>query len=105
MAYSDHTRSARTPLSARGGGRLATKPCRRRGEPRLESPSRGYFTSRTIGGGGGDARTLNDGVLESSRHGAVTDVARQLGIGPESVRQWVRQAEIDRGDRGGLDDR
>ncbi len=36
------------------------------------------------------------------RHGAVTDVARQLGIGPESVRQWVRQAEIDRGDRGGL---
>ena len=36
------------------------------------------------------------------RHGAVTDVARQLGIGPESVRQWVRQAEIDRGDRSGL---
>ena len=36
------------------------------------------------------------------RHGAVTHVARQLGIGPESVRQWVRQAEIDRGDRGGL---
>ncbi len=36
------------------------------------------------------------------RHGAVTHVARQLGIGPESIRQWVRQAEIDRGDRGGL---
>ena len=36
------------------------------------------------------------------RHGAVTDVARQLGIGPESVRMWVQQAEIDRGDRGGL---
>jgi|SRR5690349_1466297 transposase-like protein len=36
------------------------------------------------------------------RHGAVTDVARQLGIGPESVRQWVRQAEIDAGTRGGL---
>jgi Transposase. len=34
--------------------------------------------------------------------GAVTHVARQLGIGPESVRQWVRQAETDRGDRGGL---
>ena len=36
------------------------------------------------------------------RHGAVTHVARQLGIGPESVRKWVHQAEIDRGDRGGL---
>jgi transposase-like protein len=36
------------------------------------------------------------------RHGAVTHVAHQLGIGPESVRQWVRQAEIDCGDRGGL---
>ncbi len=36
------------------------------------------------------------------RHGAVTHVARQLGIGPESVRLWVRQAEVDRGDRGGL---
>ena len=36
------------------------------------------------------------------RHGAVTHVARQLGIGPESVRLWVRQAEIDRGDRAGL---
>ncbi len=36
------------------------------------------------------------------RHGAVTHVARQLGIGPESVRQWVRQAEIDGGQRDGL---
>ena len=36
------------------------------------------------------------------RHGAVTHVARQLGIGPESVRKWVHQVEIDRGDRGGL---
>ena len=36
------------------------------------------------------------------RHGTVTDVARQLGIGPESVRKWVQQAEIDRGERGGL---
>jgi transposase len=34
--------------------------------------------------------------------GAVTKVARQLGIGTESVRQWVRQAEIDRGQRAGL---
>ena len=35
-------------------------------------------------------------------HGAVTHVARQLGIGPESVRNWVHQAAIDAGDRVGL---
>ena len=36
------------------------------------------------------------------RHGAVTRVAKQLGIGTESLRNWVRQAEIDQGQRGGL---
>jgi len=35
------------------------------------------------------------------RFGAVTRVAGQLGIGPESLRKWVHQAEIDRGQRGG----
>ena len=35
-------------------------------------------------------------------HGAVTRVARQLGIGPDSLRQRVRQAEPDRGDWSGL---
>src|SRR6266545_6905714 len=39
---------------------------------------------------------------QGDRFGAVTRVAQQLGIGPESVRQWVRQAEIDRGQRDGL---
>jgi transposase len=39
---------------------------------------------------------------QGERFGAVTRVAGQLGIGPESVRQWVRQAEIDRDQRGGL---
>ena len=39
---------------------------------------------------------------QGERHGAVTRVATQLGIGPESLRQWVRQADIDSGQRSGL---
>ena len=36
------------------------------------------------------------------RQGAVTRIARQLGIGPESLRHWVAQTEIDGGTRAGL---
>ena len=35
------------------------------------------------------------------RFGVVTDVAKQLGIGVESLRNWVKQAEIDGGLRAG----
>jgi transposase len=36
------------------------------------------------------------------RFGVITRVARQLGIGTESLRGWVRQAEIDGGRRPGM---
>ena len=35
------------------------------------------------------------------RHGLVSRIARQLDIGPETLRHWVRQAEIDAGTRPG----
>lgn len=34
-------------------------------------------------------------------HGVVTRVARELGIGVESLRGWVNQAEVDSGHRPG----
>ena len=35
-------------------------------------------------------------------HGTVKRVAEQLGYGVESVRAWVRQADIDEGRSGGV---
>ncbi len=50
------------------------------------------------------AVTLVFSAIESSgeRHGHVTRIARELDIGPETLRKWVNQAEVDRGMRGGI---
>lgn len=48
-------------------------------------------------------RLVFERVAETvERQGAITRVARQLGIGSESLRAWVHQAEIDGGARAGL---
>jgi transposase len=36
-----------------------------------------------------------------SEYAAITLVARRLGASPETVRKWVRQAQVDAGDRPG----
>lgn len=38
---------------------------------------------------------------EGEEFGVITRVANQLAIGPESLRKWVRRAQIDAGDRPG----
>jgi transposase len=48
-------------------------------------------------------RLVHEAIAESGeRVGAVSRVARQLGIGPESLRSWVKQADIDTGKRPGI---
>jgi transposase-like protein len=39
-------------------------------------------------------------VLDEDRK--IVDVARSLGVGEGTLGNWVRQARVDRGDRGGL---
>jgi transposase len=36
------------------------------------------------------------------RRGAIGKVAAQLGLNPETLRNWINQAEIDHGERAGL---
>lgn len=48
-------------------------------------------------------RMVREAMAEGGESfGVVTRVARQLGIGSESLRNWVKQAEIDGGQRPGV---
>ncbi len=49
-------------------------------------------------------RMVREAVAQAGgqRHGAVTWIAIQLGLGSETLRHWVKQAEIDNGERPGL---
>jgi transposase len=48
-------------------------------------------------------RMVREAIAEGGESfGVVTRVARQLGIGVESLRNWVKQAEIDGGQRPGV---
>ena len=48
-------------------------------------------------------RMVREAIAESGeRQGAVSRVAKQLGIGTESLRNWVKQADIDDGKHPGV---
>jgi transposase len=50
----------------------------------------------------GSAARAGERKEHERRDGGIREVAQQLGVHVESVRNWVRQASIDRGDAPGM---
>lgn len=72
---------------------MSTEPTRKRIKQRRYPPE---LRERAV-------RMVRDRIAENGeRFGAVTVVARQLGVGSESLRNWLQQAEIDNGHKPGL---
>ena len=68
-------------------GRSSSHPSQRRYPPELKQRA---------------VRMVHEAIQRSGEsHGVITRVARQLGVGSESLRSRVRQAEIDAGQRPG----
>ena len=48
-------------------------------------------------------RMVEETIKETGeRHGVVTRIAVQLGLGSETLRHWVKQAEVNNGQRPGI---
>src|SRR5579875_514404 len=68
------------------------EPCHRRG-----SPGRPRHAGRRRRRGSKQYASSKSSARSSAEHGTMGRVTRKLGDGEESVRAWVRQADIDDG--------
>jgi transposase len=62
----------------------------------------GFFNRSSKEAETAQGNTMSDSEKTGERSGAVSRIARQLGIGDQSLRNWVSQAEIDRGAKADL---